>query len=63
MLSVSVCEKDTLCVNCDDEKCIHNGQAYADCPKYHCDNPDTQNCSNCNFIKEYQRLFRIAKEK
>lgn len=59
MLEMKECKRDNLCVDCDDERCLHAGQAIADCPKYHCDNPNgIQECDKCDFLKEFQDTMR-----
>lgn len=59
MLEMKECKRDNLCVDCDDKNCLHAGQAIADCPKYHCDNPNgIQECEKCDFLKEFQDIMR-----
>lgn len=33
MLQITECTRTNLCINCDDERCMHKGQLIADCPK------------------------------
>lgn len=61
MLKLSECNRDNLCVDCDDKKCNHCGDIGADCPKYQCDNDITLDCNHCAFIKDYQEKFRDKK--
>lgn len=46
------CFRANWCVDCDDNKCVHHGKIGADCPKWKCDNENTLDCENCDFIKE-----------
>ena len=55
--TLSECTRNNLCVDCDEEKCLHHGQKEADCPKYHCDNA-TGDCSRCPFLKRYVKEMR-----
>lgn len=59
MLQIDECERENLCVDCNNNECLHAGQIIADCPKYHCDNPKgIHECEKCDFIKEYQNAMR-----
>lgn len=57
-----VCERrNTTCYDCDDEKCSNAGDKMADCPKYHCDNPNgTDDCDHCAFIDGFIKEMRKA---
>lgn len=55
MLEMRTCDKQCLCVDCDNKECLHAGKAMADCPKYHCDNSNgIDECDNCDFLKQFQ---------
>lgn len=58
MLSLKDCTRNNLCVDCDEEECLHHGSTMADCPKYGCDNDSRFDCENCDFIKKYQEERR-----
>lgn len=58
MLKISECHSNNLCVDCDNEECLHCGDISADCPKYHCDNDIMLDCNHCEFIKNYQKEYR-----
>lgn len=55
---ISTCKKDILCVDCDDEHCIHQGKLHSDCPKYYCDNDAVHDCEHCEFMKNYVTEYR-----
>ena len=54
---IGECQRDNLCVDCDDAECAGAGRIEADCPKYKCDHL-TGDCNNCAFIKAYQEDMR-----
>ena len=58
MLSFEECKRDNLCVDCDDEKCLHAGKAMSDCPKYTCDNKIMHDCTNCEFLKDFTQKYK-----
>lgn len=60
MLNLSVCNRDNLCVDCDDKECHHAGDIGADCPKWKCDHP-FGDCENCAFIKKFVEEMRGGK--
>lgn len=53
--SIRECHKKCFCKDCTDEKCVHSGNIRADCPKYRCNNEVWEDCSQCEFIKEYYK--------
>ena len=54
--AIRKCVKPGFCKDCTDTQCVHSGVIRADCPKYHCDNEVWEDCTGCEFIKEYYRL-------
>ena len=59
MMTLKECDRDNLCVDCDNKSCHHAGDAMADCPKYNCDNPNgAHKCDDCDFLKEFQTNMR-----
>lgn len=56
------CNRDNLCVDCDNEKCVHHGRIIADCPQYDCANEPLYDCEHCDFIKKWLREYRKAEE-
>lgn len=62
MVTIRECERDNLCVDCDNLECLGAGDVGADCPKYHCDNDVVLDCENCTFIREYQQAMRNKEE-
>ena len=58
MIKISECHSNKLCVDCDNEECLHCGDISADCPKYHCDNDIMLDCNHCEFIRNYQKEYR-----
>ena len=52
MLKLSECNRQNLCVDCDNTKCLHHGKMIADCPRYRCDRPKEfqYDCEHCEFI-------------
>lgn len=56
------CERNNLCVDCDDTECQLAGEAYADCPKWRCDDP-IGDCDTCEFMKAYQAGMRAEYQK
>lgn len=60
---MSVCDRDNLCVDCDDELCWKHGDIGADCPKWKCDNCQPYDCEHCNFIKDYIEEYRKSYKK
>ena len=56
MLKFKECERDNLCVDCDDPDCLHAGDIGADCPKWVCDMPNE--CEQCLWIREYVAKVR-----
>ena len=61
-VKLSVCKRENLCVDCDNEKCHRHGDPGADCPKWKCDHL-TGDCDNCAFIKRYQEEMRKQYQK
>lgn len=59
-VQMSLCERNNLCVDCDNDKCWGAGHIISDCPKYHCDRPkeSLEDCETCEFIKEFQKTQR-----
>lgn len=57
MLIIKECNRNILCVDCDNTECNRHGDIEQDCPKYRCDN-DVFDCNNCTFMKEYQKQMR-----
>ena len=57
---MSICERDILCVDCDNNACWFAGKTISDCPKYKCDRPShlVEQCDNCTFIKKFQKEQR-----
>lgn len=62
MVNLSVCNRDNLCIDCDDEFCYHAGSAEPDCPIFIADVTcgDTD-CNHCEFIREFQEEMRGKK--
>lgn len=60
MFEMSLCNKNMLCVDCNDTKCLGAGEIISDCPKYHCDRESghINDCETCNFIKQFQKNMR-----
>ena len=54
-IEIQECKKSIPCVDCKDTSCILHGKKESDCPKYHCDRPDSLKfeCNNCAFIDKY----------
>lgn len=65
MTEIHLCERQSLCVDCDNIRCTHQGKIGADCPKYHCDRPEDfrLQCETCGFIKKYVKEMRAEYEK
>lgn len=61
-VTMSLCGRKNLCVDCDSNTCLKAGDIGADCPKWRCDNNVLGNCDNCEFIKEYVEEVRSASE-
>jgi hypothetical protein len=60
-MTLHECNRNNLCVDCDDERCWRRGDKGADCPKYTCDNPNgMMECENCCFIDEFILEMRKA---
>lgn len=57
MVTINICDRNILCVDCDDRDCMFAGCIEADCPKWVCDNP-TLDCETCEFLKEYVKEIR-----
>lgn len=63
MATIHDCTRKNTCYDCDNQECIGHGDKGADCPKYHCDNPNgLQNCENCWFIDMFIKELRKAYE-
>ena len=63
--NVTTCDRGGFCYSCDEISCGHHGQKIADCPKYHCDNPNGfEDCDHCEFINDYieQELRKAPKD-
>lgn len=60
MINTSLCERDNLCVDCDDKECIHAGNIEADCPLYHCNND--HHCDSCELMMQFQKEARGLKD-
>lgn len=58
ILTLKTCTKKTNCTDCNNTACLHQGDIYADCPKWKCDNTPQFDCSHCNFIKEHLAYMR-----
>lgn len=60
MLQMTECKRKNLCIDCDDERCMHKGQLIADCPKYYCDRKGElfEDCESCDFLKQFQKEMR-----
>ena len=53
------CTRQNTCFDCDNQECISHGYKGADCPKYHCDNPNGfDNCYDCEFIDGFIEEMR-----
>lgn len=57
MVQISICHRNSLCVDCSYDKCTRHGDPGADCPKYRCDN-SSGDCETCKFILAYQEKMR-----
>ena len=54
MLTLIECTRQSTCFDCDNQECTGHGDKGADCPKYHCDNPNGLNdCEHCDFIEMF----------
>lgn len=62
MRIVDVCNRDNLCVDCDNERCRRFGDIGADCPKWTCDNCPPYDCEHCQFIKDYIEEYRKSRK-
>lgn len=64
MLQMTECTRKSLCIDCDDARCIHKGQLMADCPKYYCDRKGElfEDCESCDFLKQFQKERRKRNE-
>lgn len=60
MITLTECNRQNTCYDCDNEQCIYHGVKGADCPKNHCDRPAPVNldCEHCAFIDEYIEEMR-----
>ena len=56
MIGMNECNRDGLCVDCDNTECLHHGDIGADCPKWRCENGG--DCEHCEWIKAYIKLMR-----
>lgn len=63
MKIVGVCNRNTLCLDCDNPDCLRAGDIEQDCPKYSCDNAVKYDCENCEFMKKYQEHMRAQYQK
>lgn len=65
MSEIHLCERQNLCVDCDDTQCAFQGKLRADCPKFRCDRPEEfrLDCKSCGYIKHYIKEMRAAYEK
>lgn len=62
-MDISICKRNNLCVDCDDNKCWHCGDKVSDCPRY----PQTckirqqiDSCDECTWIDSY--IEKVRKE-
>ena len=64
MTTMAECTRQNTCYDCDNQQCAGHGDKGADCPKYHCDNPNgLQNCEECECIDGFIEGMRKAYEK
>lgn len=63
MLKLRERKRENLCVDCNDPKCLHAGQAIADCPMWRCEREGEQyeDCESCGLIRIIQREARRKK--
>ena len=47
-----ICDKDILCRDCD-ERCVHAGEASADCPRIDCCAEAGRDCEDCEWLRQY----------
>ena len=56
------CNRNLLCIDCNDTECWHQGKKESDCPEYRCDK--SLDCNKCAFIDQYiDDMRKMAKEK
>ena len=61
--TLTECTRQNTCFDCDNDQCGHHGSKEADCPKYHCDNPNgLSNCDHCEFIDGFIKEMRLFYE-
>ena len=56
-MELNDCTRQNLCVDCDNEKCWHQGKKEADCPKWVCTR-EIRDCEHCAFIDNYIEKMR-----
>ena len=58
-INMTECTRQNTCFDCDNQQCAGHGDKGADCPKYHCDNPNgLDNCEDCEFVDEFIEEMR-----
>lgn len=52
-VKVSECNRNNLCVDCDDKECWHAGILIADCPLLKCNREGElfEDCESCEMLK------------
>ena len=66
-ITLSICKRKSLCVDCDDKKCRHAGDPVADCPVYPVGRAEeceqASSCDDCPWILEYIEKMRKEQNK
>lgn len=63
-ITVDICNRNNLCVDCDNKECWHCGDKIADCPRYpqYCAREKiADSCDDCTWIDKYIEEIRCQK--
>ena len=57
---INYCNRQNLCVDCNNKDCSLAGKLISDCPKYRCDREGDlfEDCESCDFLKVYSNDMR-----